>query len=92
MNEELSGRYRIKEITYKNGHKKYVAQEAKKFLFFKWWNDFYTHVWDYGYAKVKFMCVGRTFDECKAQLLTCLKEQERKANAKIVSSTKLVEL
>jgi hypothetical protein len=84
--------YRIKEIVYKDGHKKYIAEKAYKFLCFKWWKPFICDVWDYGYAKVRFICGGETFDECKAHLLDCLKQRKAKTDSDTVISIKTIKL
>jgi hypothetical protein len=84
--------YRIKETIYKDGHKGYIAEEAHRFLFFKWWKPFICDVWDYGYAKVRFICGGKTFDDCKTQLLDCLKQREVKIDANTVISIKTIKL
>ena len=84
--------YRIKETIYKDGHKKYIAEKAHRFLFFKWWKPFICDVWDYGYAKVRFICGGKTLDECKAHLSDCLKQKEAKTDADTVISVKTIKL
>jgi hypothetical protein len=49
-------------------------------------------VLDYGYAKVRFICGGKTFDECKAHWLDCLKQKEAKTDADTVISVKTIKL
>lgn len=66
----MSGNYRIVEKIYADGHKEYIAQKAKSFLFFKIWKNYVlkeeAFCWDG--STVKFFCDAETYEECLKKL------------------------
>ena len=71
-------KYRIVEKIYKDGHKEYKAQYAINYFLFNIWRDYVCDVWDYGYATVRFICGGHTYEDCKEYLIESIKKKEKK--------------
>ena len=74
--------YRIQEKIWEDGHKEYKAQYAINCLFFKIWRNYICDVQNYGYAKINYICCGKTYEDCKQHLIESIKknEQRRKEN------------
>lgn len=81
-------KYRIKEEVYKNGDKNYTAQYAINCLFFNIWKDYPSEIADYGYATVRFICTGNTYEECKERLLKSIETKEKLQDSKTVVNIK----
>ena len=79
----MSGKYRIIEKEYEDGHKEYTAQEAVTIFGFPiYWEKYVMCVDDYGFGSIRYICCGKTYEECLQKLNESLqaKEKERKKN------------
>ena len=86
-------KYRIKEITYGDGHKEYTAQEAYLNLgLFKLWRNYACAVKQYGYATVRIICTGETYEECEKYLLESIQKKKDYVLKNKVVSTKIFNL
>lgn len=75
----LANKYRIKEIIFADGHKRYIAQDAVRFFGVTlWWKDHINRVINYYGCDVSFICYGNTYEECKDSLMKNIKEKEDK--------------
>ena len=75
----LDNKYRIKEIVFADGHKRYIAQDAVRFFGITlWWKDHINSVVNHLGCDIRFFCCGNTYEECKDLLMKNLKEKEDK--------------
>lgn len=81
---KINGKYyRIQEKVYKDGHKTYTAQVAINLYFFKIWTDFI-----YRSDKIRnWVMSGRTYEECKQNLLKYFDNKEQAHNKITIEST-----
>ena len=86
-------KYRIKEKTYGDGHKEYIAQEAYlNFGLFKFWRNHVCNVLNYGYGTVRIICCAKTYETCEQYLLESIKKKKDNVLKNKVISTKIFNL
>ena len=83
----MSGKYRIIEKIYEDGHSEFMAQEAETIFGIPiWWKKYVLRVDDYGYGSVRYLCYGKTYDDCLQQLKENLVEKERERKKSTIKS------
>ena len=84
----MSGRYRIVEKDYEDGHKTYTAQEAVTIFGIPiYWVKYVLKEENYYGDTVKFFCCGETYEGCLQQLKKNLEEKERERRMYTVVNT-----
>ena len=70
--------FRIIEKTYGDGHKTYKAQKVfLNFGLFKIWEDYICDVLDMGYGRIRYICCGETYEDCRQHLLETIEKKEK---------------
>ena len=85
--EIYGNEYRIVETVFEDGHKEYKAQEAKRFLFVKYWEDYMICPPGVSSRMLRHRCVSLTYDDC----VKCLRDDiERQIELKRRTTVKAV--
>lgn len=80
-------KYRIKEETYQDGHKKYIAQYSINLFFFKIWRNYICDR-NESWTRINLKCTANTYKQCKERLINSLKYKQEKIQKKRNRTTK----
>lgn len=84
----MSGKYRIIEKIYEDGHSEFTAQEAETIFGLPiYWKKYVLKEEDYYGNTVRWICCGETYDDCLQQLRENLIDKEKARKKNTVKST-----